>query len=80
MFISMIFLTPSGHVYILKRKANGASELIHAIQARGTICSVKVNNIASIIATVCYWEGKVELWDVEKGVLVCLCAPMFIAY
>jgi hypothetical protein len=68
---------PSGHLSILKRKAYGDYELRHAIQARGAIYSATMNSTASILATVCYFEGKVELWDIEKGELVC---PTFITY
>jgi len=58
-------------VYILKGNADGAYNLTHAIKAHSrSISCVVLNNIASILATVCYNEGKVKLWNVNSGLNV----------
>jgi hypothetical protein len=55
-------------VYILKRSAVGGFEKIHAFQAHSKlIYSVALNKVVSVLATVCYDEGKVKLWDVKQG-------------
>jgi WD40 repeat protein len=57
-----------GHAYILQRKENGDYELIRTIRAHNRqVDSVALNNKASILATVCYDEGEVKLWDVKHG-------------
>ena len=53
---------------ILKGNADGTYNQTHAIKAHGDqIWSVALNNIASILATVCYDEDKVKLWNVNNG-------------
>ncbi len=41
-------------------------EQIHVIQAQ-QIESVALNKDASVLASVSYWEGKVNVWDVKQG-------------
>ena len=63
-------------MYILKGNADGAYNLTHAIKAHSRlISSVVLNNVASILATVCHSEGKVKLWNVNSGLKVRACVP-----
>jgi WD40 repeat protein len=67
-------LTPSGHLVILRRQ-DGSYKQTHAIKAHSAqIVSLALNNIVSILATICYSEGKVKLWDVNTG----LCLSVYI--
>ncbi len=66
---SVIALTFSGHAYILTHTKEGQYQLIHALKACKTqIRSVVLNCDSSILAILCFNEGKVSLWDVEQGV------------
>ncbi len=63
-------------MYILKRTTDGRFELIHALQAHSKqIYSVALNNSVSMIATVCFSEDKVTLWNVEQGVCMFFFVP-----
>ncbi len=59
-------VTHAGHLYLLKRSADGRYEVVHDIHVRGAIISVALNERATMVATVAFDE--VKLWDVGQGV------------
>ncbi len=61
-------LTLSGTVYILQRTFFGEFQQTCVIQAHNEELEIMaLNNIASILATACYEEDQVKLWDVKQG-------------
>jgi hypothetical protein len=78
MMIMAVFMIPaqrdaffsslSGHVFILKRNSNSGYDHDRAIQAHSLwIESVALNSYSSILATVCWNESEVKLWNVKDS-------------